>query len=417
MQLHPEASSSLDEIRHITVPDIGDHKDIPVIEILVKPGDRVEKDAPLLILESEKATLDIPSPESGTVTTMAVSVGDRVSVGSMLLTLNVSNGSIVLSNAEAVIDSNPLSSITDVDRKAYASPSVRRYARALGISLNAVRGSGPKGRILKNDVERLEPPMSHHDSAGTSADNPGTPAAAALPRMDFSRFGATDRVSLTRIKKIAGANLARNWARIPHVSNFDEADITDLEVFRLRLTAQDPKPAVKVTVLAFLMKAAAAALQRYPEFNSSLEGEELIMKHYYHIAFAADTREGLVVPVIRDVNTKGILQIATEAAQLAEQARAGRLQLTDMQGASFTISSLGSIGGNGFTPIINAPEVAILGVARAKMQPVWDGSSFQPRRMLPLTLSWDHRVVDGIAAARFLTYLSSVLSDCRQLLL
>ncbi len=460
-------------ITEITVPDIGDFKNIPIIEILVKAGDQVAKDAPLLVLESDKATLDVPSPRHGIVKELKVALGDRVSLGSTILMLETSGAEAASAAREltpggaaprasaasppspspspsssssssssppppaATVDAASwgprlVTNLTDrapnsvatsgPSRRSGGSPSVRRFARELGVDLAAVKGSGPRGRILKEDLQ------SHVKAAMKTAAEPAAARAgnqlasghqqlAPWPQIDFSKFGPTERRPLTQIRKISGENLARNWALIPHVTNFEDADITELEAFRKQLNVEDQKASAKITLLSFLIKSTAVVLKRFPEFNSSLDGSELIIKRYCHIGFAADTPNGLVVPVIRDVDTKGITQIANEAAALAALARDGKLKLADMQGGCFTISSLGGIGGTGFTPIINAPEVAILGVTRAQIRPVWDGSVFQPRLILPLTLSWDHRVVDGAAAARFLNQLSLLLGDFRRALL
>jgi pyruvate dehydrogenase E2 component (dihydrolipoamide acetyltransferase) len=310
---------------------------------------------------------------------------------------------------------NRPSANSTVSRLPRASPSIRRFARELGVELTAVRGSGPSGRILKTDLQSyVKTAMS--DSKGHAA--VGRPTAvniAPWPKVDFSKFGRTERAPLSKIRKLSGENLARNWVTIPHVTNFEDADITELEAFRNELICEEPSATTKITMLAFLIKAASVALKKFPQFNSSLIGDELVLKHYFHIGFAADTPNDLVVPVIRDVDTKGILQIAAELGMLAGQARDGKLKLPDTQGGCFTISSLGGIGGTGFTPIINAPEVAILGVTRAQTRPIWTGNQFQPRIILPIVLSWDHRVVDGAAAARFLSYSASLLEDFRRI--
>jgi pyruvate dehydrogenase E2 component (dihydrolipoamide acetyltransferase) len=429
-------------MREVTVPDIGEFKNIPIIEILVKPGDRVTQDSPLIVLESDKATLDVPSPERGIVRELKIAIGDRVSLGSTILTLETGSDETpptalsqptphVVTPAVttvsppiapvAMMSSYRVSNIppipADARRQPAASPSVRRFARELGVDLFAVTGSGPRGRILKEDLQGFVKMALTAAASKPITGGGNCITLAPWPQIDFSKFGTIDRAPLTKIRKIAGENLSRNWVGIPHVTNFEDADITDLEAFRQQVNAEGEVPAAKVTMLAFLIKATATTLRRYPEFNSSLDGDELILKRYFHIGFAADTPNGLVVPVIRDVDTKGISQIASDTATLAEQAREGKLKMADMQGGCFTISSLGGIGGTGFTPIINAPEVAILGVTRAQMRPVWSGKEFQPRLILPLTLSWDHRVIDGVAAARFLVHLSRLLCDFRRLLL
>ncbi len=425
-------------IKDVTVPDIGDFKNIPVIEILVKPGDSVAADTPLLTLESEKATLEVPAPFAGTVVELLVAVGGTVSEGTRIArieaaateqpsqALPVPGDQLIEepppaiaasagSAAEAVPPPNlPALSLEGESAPAHASPSVRQFARELGIEIGLVNGSGPKGRILREDLLGFVKSRSATASEGTGAVGPNLPP---WPQVDFAKFGAIERVPLSRLRRISGPNLARNWVTIPHVTNFDEADVTDLEAFRLKINREGAQGDAKVTMLAFLLKAATVSLKAFPEFNASLDGEDLILKRYYHLGFAADTPNGLVVPVIRDANRKGIRDIAREMAVLAEQARQGKLKPTDMQGGCFSISSLGGIGGTGFTPIINAPEVAILGAARARTKPLWDGAQFQPRLSLPLSLSWDHRVLDGAAAGRFLNHLCGLMSDFRRILL
>jgi pyruvate dehydrogenase E2 component (dihydrolipoamide acetyltransferase) len=456
----------------VRVPDIGDFHDIPVIEVLVKSGDTIAKDAPLVTLESDKATMEVPSPAAGIVQALAVKVGDKVSEGTPLLTLDAAevgaadatkpNGSgaaaktdVAAEQGEAVAkvpappgvveeappprpaanlngpESHPIARPDRIDeagfRKAHASPTVRKYARELGVDLARVPGSGPKERILVEDVQAfvkdaLGGTANAGDGAGgaTSGQPLAMGAGLALlpwPAVDFAKFGPIEAKPLSRIRKISGANLHRNWVMIPHVTQHDDADITSLEAFRVHANKENEKSGVKVTMLAFLIKAAVGALQRYPEFNASLAGDELIYKRYFHIGFAADTPNGLVVPVIRDADRKGVLEIAAEMAALSAKARDGKLGPADMQGGTFSISSLGGIGGTYFTPIINAPEVAILGVSRAQAKPVWNGAVFEPRLMLPLSLSYDHRVIDGAAAARFTTYVGSLLSDLRRAVL
>lgn len=415
-------------LREVPVPDIGDFKDVLVIEILVMPGDRVAKDDPLVVLESEKATFDVPSPESGLVRALKVVIGDRVSVGSTLLTLDVASAEspIVPQMRIAAADapcpppgrvSGATPSEVGTRRGAYASPSTRRFARELGIDLTAVEGTGPRGRIVKEDLRAMADAARPTPIATAVEDTFGGLKLTPWPQVDFAKFGRVERAPLSRIRKISGAFLTRNSIVIPHVTNFAEADITDLDAFRRTLNEERRTADAKTTILAFLIKMTASTLAKYEEFNSSLDGDDLVLKRYFHIGFAADTPNGLIVPIIRDVDTKGVSQIASEAAMLAARARDGKLAPTDMQGASFTISSLGGISGTGFTPIINAPEVAILGVAHAQMRPVWNGTDFRPRLILPLMLSWDHRVIDGVAAARFLSHLSGLLSDTRRLLL
>lgn len=425
---------------NVAVPDLGNFKNIPVIDILVKAGDRVTKHAPLVVLESDKTTLDIPSPESGTVGELKIIVGDKVSVGSMLLTLESESGSSESPPAQTTpsvsmpkmattsipganvvsIRAEPIEGVAKVQnglqRSPHASPSIRRMSREFGIDLGAVRGTGPRGRIIREDLQHFVKTALSAPASG-SGESAGGIQIAPWPKVDFSKFGKIERAQLSKIRKLSGANLARNSLIIPHVTNFEDADITDLDAFRRTLNLEMRSTDPKMTILPFLIKAAAATLAKFTTFNASLDGDELILKHYCHIGFAADTPNGLVVPVIREIDRKGIREIAAEAAELASQAREGRLRPADMQGGCFTISSLGGIGSTGFTPIINAPEVAILGVTRAKMQPVWNGKEFSPRLILPLCLSWDHRVVDGVASARFLMHLSELLSDFRRVLL
>jgi pyruvate dehydrogenase E2 component (dihydrolipoamide acetyltransferase) len=444
----------------VKVPDIGDFTDVPVIEVLVKPGDTVKAEDSLVTLESDKATMDVPAPAAGVVKSVGIKVGDKVSEGHLILTLEEAAGAAApeqaapaakpappaapASAAAAPAAAPPAPAATapaappkapapaapaaaapspPVDdaafRKAHASPSVRAHARALGVDLSQIKGSGPAGRILQEDVENyVKQVMSGAKVAGAVAGAGG--AALGLlpwPQVDFAKFGPIETRPLSRIKKIAGANLHRNWVLIPHVTNHDDADITELEAFRVQLNKENEKAGIKVTLLAFLIKACVWALKKFPEFNASLDGENLVLKQYYHIGFAADTPNGLVVPVIRNADQKGVLAIAGEMAELSAKAREGKLGPADMQGGCFSISSLGGIGGTYFTPIINAPEVAILGVCRSSMRPVWDGKQFAPRLILPLSLSWDHRVIDGAAAARFNTYLASLLADMRRTML
>jgi pyruvate dehydrogenase E2 component (dihydrolipoamide acetyltransferase) len=437
----------MSEIREIHVPDIGDFKDLPVIEVLVKPGDKVAFDDPLLTLESDKASMDVPSPSAGVVVSVTIKEGDRVSRGSSILTLQMSvdqapavvsavNGTSVAdavksSPAPAPLVSTPVVPVPAIapaptvntpDAKPHASPSIRSYARKLGVDVTKVAATGKGGRILREDVERfVKDALVRLNRSAPHADQVGGLNLLPWPDVDFSKFGNVEKVALSRIKKISGANLSRNWVMIPHVTNNEEADITGLEAFRVQLNTEGGKDATKYTMLAFLIKAAVATLKAFPQFNSSLGNEDgepiLILKQYYHIGFAADTPNGLVVPVIRDADQKGIGQIATECGELARKARDGKLGPADMTGGTFTVSSLGGIGGTGFTPIINAPEVAILGVTRAQTRPVWDGKGFAPRLILPLALSWDHRVVDGAAAARFLQHLAALLADFRRITL
>ncbi len=425
----------------ILVPDLGDIKDVPVIEVLAKVGATVQVDETLAVLETEKATMDVPSTAAGTIREVRIKVGDTVTQGTVLLLLEThsSGGSGVVRDAPppAPIPPRPAPEMTappsaaaltqpapsplranDIGRLPHASPSVRRFARELGVELSRVTGTGPNARILHSDLQAYVK-AALAQPAGQAEPAAGAPSSLQLlpwPQIDFSTFGPVERQPLSRIRKISAANLLRNSILIPHVTNFDEADITELEAFRVTVNQTARDKATRLTMLAFLIKASVTALRLHPHFNASLspEDDELILKRYFHIGFAADTPNGLVVPVIRDVDSKGVLAIAAEASQLAAQARDGKLKSADMQGGTFTVSSLGGIGGTGFTPIINAPEVAILGAARARMTPVWNGESFAPRLMLPLSLSWDHRVIDGAAAARFLVTLSALLADFRR---
>jgi pyruvate dehydrogenase E2 component (dihydrolipoamide acetyltransferase) len=453
----------------VKVPDIGDFKDVPVIEVLVKPGDAVKKDDSLVMLESDKATMDVPSPSAGTVKAIRVKVGDKVSEGSALVVLDgeaetqasapkaapapsktgptaspAATPSVpqptqapapIAAAASARAEPSPppaspaatpvpaMAPALPVGSRegaspAHASPGVRRFARELGVDVSRVHGSGPKARILKEDIQEFV----KRSLAG------GAPAAAgggglaelglpAWPKVDFAKFGPVEVQARSRIQKISGPALARNWVMIPHVTQFDEADVTELEAFRQRVNEENAKAGVKVTLLAFLVKAAVAALKKFPTVNSSLDGENLVLKQYWNIGFAADTPNGLVVPVIKAADQKGVMEIARETSELAAKAREGKLSPADMQGGTFSISSLGGIGGTSFTPIINAPEVAILGVSKSAMKPVWNGSAFAPRLTVPLSLSYDHRVVDGALGARFTAYLAQVLSDLRRGLL
>jgi pyruvate dehydrogenase E2 component (dihydrolipoamide acetyltransferase) len=411
----------------IEVPDIGDVKDAAVMEILVAPGDTIAFDDIVMVLETDKATLDVPAPTAGRVKAIVVAVGDRVGTGTPILLLEAepaatpapvaaavpapSTAAAVAPPAAVTPPAAPHAPPAPGGTLPHASPSLRRFARELGVDLAQISGTGPKGRICREDVLGFIQTALARPAAAPSG---GGLDLLPWPQVDFARFGPIERQPLSRIKRVSGANLARNAVVIPHVTNFDEADVTALDAFRV---AVNHEKSAKVTLLAFLIKAAVVALKAHPAFNASLDGEELILKGYYHIGFAADTPAGLVVPVIRDADRKGILEIAAESAALAAAARDGKLKPTDMQGGCFTVSSLGGIGGTGFTPIINAPEVAILGAARAQMKPVWDGAAFQPRLILPLSLSWDHRVVDGAAAARFLATLCSLLADFRRITL
>ena len=433
----------------IHVPDIGDFKDVAVIEVFVKPGDSIKVEQSLITVESDKASMEIPSSHAGVLKELKVKVGDKVNIGDLLAILEgtVSAAAApVAAAASAVAAAAPAAvaaptavsaAVAAVAAPAHApggttlglphaSPSVRKFARELGVPLEEVKGTGLKGRITESDVQAFTKAVMS-GAAQTKAQAAKAPAAsggdgAALglipwPKVDFAKFGPTERKELGRIKKISGANLLRNAVMIPAVTNHDDADITELEAFRVSTNKENEKSGVKVTMLAFLIKACVAALKKYPEFNSSLDGDALVYKNYWHIGFAADTPNGLMVPVIRDCDQKGVLQISAEMSELAKKARDGKLGPAEMTGATFTISSLGGIGGKYFTPIINAPEVAILGVCKSTMEPVWNGKEFVPRLMLPLSLTWDHRVIDGAAAARFNAYLGQILSDFRRVLL
>ncbi len=424
---------SLLEVR---VPNIGGFKDVGVVEVLVKPGDTVAADASLVTLESDKATMDVPSPFAGTVRELRVKVGDRVGEGSLLLLLDAEAaapeaGAVAAPApvAEPAPVAAPVAAPTPAPKPApvaapvpvpgtapsglaHASPAVRKVARELGVDLARVTGTGPRGRVLQEDVQKfVKLALAGQVPGGTGLD------LLPWPRVDFARFGPVETRPLARIRKIAGANLARNWVMIPHVTQFDEADVTELEDFRVKLNSELGEKGPKVTLLAFLVKACVAALQRFPEFNSSLDGDSLVLKRYFHVGFAADTPNGLVVPVVRDADRKGVLDIARELGELSARAREGKLAAADIQGGTFSISSLGGIGGTAFTPIVNAPEVAILGASRVSVRPVWDGERFAPRKVLPLSLSYDHRVIDGAAGARFTTYLAELLRDMRRAML
>ncbi|MFJ9317791.1 2-oxo acid dehydrogenase subunit E2 [Pimelobacter simplex] len=413
----------------IKVPDIGDFTDVPVIELLVSPGTVVRAEDPLVTLETDKATMEVPSPVDGTIVSLSVAVGDTVSQGSVIAIAEVAEAAEAAPAAAAPPAPEPATPATpaaapvpapvvpeavEPDGGLRATPLVRRLARELDVDLAAVTGSGAKGRVTKQDL------LAHYErsvapAAGTSA--AGGAGIPAVPEVDFSRFGPVRTVPLSRIKKLSGPHLHRSWLNVPHVTHADEADITDLDAYRRELDEAARPEGSRVTLLSFLLKATAAALRQYPEVNSSLAGESLVLKDYVHIGVAVDTPDGLVVPVVRDVDRKGILELSQDLADLSARARDGKLTATDMQGATFTISSLGGIGGTHFTPIVNAPEVAILGVVRSKTAPVWDGENFVPRLMLPLCLSYDHRVVDGALAARFTAHVAHLVGDVRRLVL
>jgi pyruvate dehydrogenase E2 component (dihydrolipoamide acetyltransferase) len=438
----------------VRVPDIGDFKDVAVIEVLVKTGDKIAIEQSLITVESDKASMEIPSSAAGVLKELKVKVGDTVNIGDLLAVLE---GAVAASPSpqpspqggegakaaaatpaapaaaapQAASVSAPAAPAHNPTASApvglpHASPSVRKFARELGVPLEEVKGSGPKGRIVLDDVQGFTKAVmsgatqTRAQAARAPASAGGDGAGLGLipwPKVDFAKFGPIERKEMGRIKKISGANLLRNAVMIPAVTNHDDADITDLEAFRVATNKENEKSGVKVTMLAFLIKACVAALKKFPEFNSSLDGDALVLKNYWHIGFAADTPNGLMVPVLKDADKKGVLQISQEMGELAKKAREGKLSPAEMSGATFTISSLGGIGGRYFTPIINAPEVAILGVCKSQMEPVWDGKAFVPRLMLPLSLTWDHRVIDGAAAARFNAYLGQILGDFRRVLL
>ena len=440
----PAASQAVE----VRVPDIGDFKDVAVIEVLVQPGDAIKAEQSLITVESDKASMEIPSSAAGTLKELKVQVGDKVNIGDLVAILEgtaqapaapAPSAPAPAAAAPAAPAATPAAPAPERQAPTaalpphepavptgslpHASPSVRKFARELGVPLDEVKGTGPKGRITQEDVQAFTKAVMAGDSR-TKAAAAKAPAGGGAgmdllpwPKVDFAKFGAIERKPLSRIRKISGPNLVRNAVMIPHVTNHDDADITELEAFRVQTNKENEKSGIKVTMLAFLIKACVAALQKFPEFNSSLDGDDVVVKNYWHIGFAADTPNGLVVPVIKDADKKGVLAISQEMAELAKKARDGKLSPADMSGATFTISSLGGIGGRYFTPIINAPEVAILGVCRSQTQPVWDGKQFQPRLMLPLSLSWDHRVIDGAAAARFNAYLGQILADFRRVLL
>ncbi|MBN9411585.1 MAG: dihydrolipoyllysine-residue acetyltransferase [Burkholderiales bacterium] len=442
----PVASGPID----VKVPDIGDFKDVAVIEVLVKAGDTVKAEQSLITVESDKASMEIPSPAAGVLKELKVKVGDTLNIGDLIAVLEGQSAAApapataapAASPAPAPAAAAPAPAAAPAASQApaphdptvapsgklpHASPSVRKFARELGVPLDEVKGSGSKGRITQDDVQNFTRAVmagtatTKASAAAKGAAGGGADGAALgllpWPKVDFTKFGTVERKDLSRIKKISGANLHRNWVMIPHVTNNDEADVTALEAFRVSTNKENEKSGVKVTMLAFVIKAVVAALKKFPEFNTSLDGDTLVYKQYFHIGFAADTPNGLVVPVLRDADKKGILQISTEMGELAKKARDGKLGAADMQGGCFSISSLGGIGGTHFTPIINAPEVAILGLSKSYMKPVWDGKQFVPQLTLPLSLSYDHRVIDGASAARFNAYLGQVLADFRRVLL
>ncbi|MBI2382304.1 MAG: dihydrolipoyllysine-residue acetyltransferase [Gammaproteobacteria bacterium] len=427
------------ELREVRVPDIGDAKGVDVIELAIKAGDVIAKDAPLMTLETDKATMEVPAPFAGTVKSVSLKVGDKVSMGDLIALVESVGAAVAPAAVAAPVPASvpaaasapvpvasrpaPVADVAGMGERArgglvHASPVIRRLAREFGVDLSKVKGTGPKGRILKEDVQsyvkfELSRPKATAASGGTGFSFP------ELPKIDFAKFGAVESKPLTRIQKISSVNLQRNAAMIPHVTQFDEADITELEAFRQSLKAEADKKGLKITPLIFLMKAVAKSLAAFPSFNASLapDGENLILKKYFHIGVAVDTPDGLVVPVVRDVDRKSVFELAAELAEISVKAREKKLGADAMQGSCFTISSLGGIGGTAFTPIVNWPDVAILGVSKSAMKPVWDGSQFVPRLMLPLSLSYDHRVIDGAVAARFITHLNGILTDIRRVLL
>ena len=456
----------MSNLLEVQVPDIGGGTDVEVIEILVQVGDIVEAGQSLIMLETDKATMEVPSPEAGTITRLTVVQGSKVNEGDSILELDVvsddatnkDNGeqkevttepdtpsvpqdgapNVQADNtkdnntdttmpgsslaSEKIATSSSPSGVCAVDKNniAYASPSVRKLAHQLDIALEKVPGTGLKNRITKEDVHAYVKSLMKKEQTGTLNTSVGEGPfkdLLAWPQVDFSKFGPVRRQPLSRIRKISGANLHRNWVTIPHVTNHEDADITELEAFRVQLNKANEKSGIKVTMVALLIKVLAAALKKYPEFNASLDGDEIVMKDYYHIGFAADTPNGLVVPVVRNADEKGILEVASEVSELAKKAREGKLTAADMSGGCISISSLGGIGGTYFTPIINAPEIAILGIGRAKTELKWNGKEAQPRLILPMSLSWDHRCVDGAQAGRFNAYIASLLNDIRGVLL
>lgn len=428
-------------MQQLMVPDIGDFKDLPVVEVLIKAGDVVAVEQPLIVLESDKAVMDVPSTLSCTIREVLIKPGDKVSRGSVIAHIEPAGEGAAPAAAPATdpvapatpevapaaakaeplaaapapsVQAAPASEEVRKPQLALAGPAVRKLARELAVDLDQVPASGPNGRVLREDV--LAYVKAQREQPAAAARLGGGLDLLPWPQVDFAQFGAIERRTLSRIKRISAANLHRNWVSIPHVTNHSQADVTELEALRVQLNHEAREGQAKVTLLAFLIKACVAALQRFPQFNVSLEGDEVVQKHYFHIGFAADTPNGLVVPVIRDAERKGIAALAQEMAELSQLARAGKLSPAQMQGGCFSISSLGGIGGGHFTPIINAPEVAILGVGRAELQPRWNGSAFEPRLQLPLSLSWDHRAVDGAEAGRFLAYLATLLGDFRRVL-
>ncbi len=442
-------------IVEIKVPDIGDFESVSVIELLVKPGDTVKAEQSLITVESDKASMEIPSSHAGVVKELKVKMGDKVAMGSVVLMLDAAEAGAAAAPAAAPAPAPvaapaaaapvavpaaakpaaapaPVASVAvpahdptaPKGQLPHASPSVRKFARELGVPLEEVKGSGLKGRIVDEDVKNFSKSVMsgalRTQAMGAASSGGGDGAGLGLlpwPKVDFAKFGPIERKELSRIKKISGANLHRNWVMIPHVTSYEDADITELEALRVQLNKENEKAGIKFTMLAFVIKAAVAALKKFPEFNASLDGDQLVLKNYWNIGFAADTPNGLVVPVLKNADQKGLVEISAEMAELSKKARDGKLGGADMQGGTFSISSLGGIGTTYFTPLINAPEVAILGLSKSAMKPVWDGKAFEPRLLMPLSLSYDHRVIDGAAGARFNAYLAQVLGDFRRVLL
>lgn len=435
------ASAGSVQTVQVTVPDLSGHSNVAIIEIAVKVGDSIKEDDTIMTLETDKATMEVPSTATGVIKELKVAVGGKVSQGDLIMLVETVGGTTVAAAntapaspqasapvapvaTESVAKAAPSTPVAVVDEasftKAFASPSMRKLARELGVDLGKVKGTGTKGRITENDVKSFVKGVMTGQISNGAAVSSGSGVGLDLlpwPKVDFAKFGPVERKEMTRIKKISGGNMARNWVMIPHVTVFEKADITDMEEFRKQLNEEYKRAEIKVTPLAFLIKASVFALKKFPEFNASIDGDSIVYKQYFNIGFAADTPNGLTVPVIKDADKKGLVEIAQETSALAKAARDGKLKPTDMQGGTFTVSSLGGLGSTAFTPIINAPEVAILGVSKSAIEPVWNGKEFAPRLMLPLSLSFDHRIIDGALAAKFTTFLAQVLSDLRRMAL